>query len=189
MRFEHTSRGVAALAMAVAIGLLSAVDAAAACLGDPRGQGPAGRVVIVPGKTALAAQPSVAARGSVVGLWMTDLLLGDGPDRYDRAFQQFHDGGTETMLSNSLPPSLGNVCLGIWRAVGPHTYEVKHVAWNWNPDGSLAGTFLLVIRLDVEDGGTSYAGSWSADSFDTSDQLIPELHAEGIARARRITFE
>lgn len=104
-------------------------------------------------------------------------------------FQQYHQGGTETSLSNGLPPVLGNVCLGIWKATGPRTVAVKHVAWNWNADGTLAGTFELHFDVAIDPEGVSLEGSWSAKNYDREGNHLPELDAEGIVRGARITID
>jgi hypothetical protein len=126
---------------------------------------------------------------SIVGMWLTEYLIGDGPVLFDQAFQQFHSGGTEMMLSNAVPPALGNVCLGVWKAVGPRAVQLRHLAWNWDADGRLLGTFVLLATIDLERGGGQYSGTWTADSYDPSGTLLPELHAEGIVRASRITAD
>jgi hypothetical protein len=93
------------------------------------------------------------------------------------------------MLSNGLPPALGNVCLGVWKQTGPRTSKLKHMAWNWTEDGKLAGTFVMLVELRVDRRGTSYVGSWKADSYDLSNEVIPDLHAEGVVRGTRIGVE
>lgn len=124
------------------------------------------------------------AGGTIVGLFKTQFLIGDGPDLYDEAFQQFHSGGTEMMLSRGLPPVLGNVCVGIWKQTGPRTFKLKHTAWNWNPDNSFAGTFILEATIRLSRAG--FTGTWKADSFDTAGDVIPSQHFEGTLRATRI---
>jgi hypothetical protein len=126
---------------------------------------------------------------AVVGLWNAEFFLGHGPDRYDQTFQQFHAGGTELMLSNGLPPVLGNVCVGLWKNAGGRTVKVKHMAWNWEASGAFAGTFVMEIELRVSRDGRSYTGTWTADSFDLNGAIIPAMHAEGVARARRIRID
>lgn len=126
---------------------------------------------------------------SLVGLWNSEFLLGDGPARYDQTFQIIHADGTEMMVSNGLPPSLGNVCVGIWKQVAPRTFKFKHMTWNWDGSGGFAGTFLMTVTVRLDRRGGSYAGTWSADSFDTSGELIPGLHAEGVARGTRIGLD
>jgi hypothetical protein len=126
---------------------------------------------------------------SIVGLWNSEFLLGDGPARYDQTFQIIHADGTEMMVSNGLPPALGNVCVWIWQQVSPRTFKVKHMTWNWDGNGGLAGTFLMTVTLRLDRRGTSYTGSWSANSYNPDGELIPELHAEGTARGIRIGLE
>jgi hypothetical protein len=92
------------------------------------------------------------------------------------------------MVSNGLPPAPGNVCVGIWKQVAPRTFKLKHMTWNWDANGGFAGTFLLDVTLRLDRRGNSYMGTWVADSYDPDGTIIPELHAEGIARGTRISL-
>src|SRR5262245_2223736 len=142
------------LLTAMAITLVTTVfagDAGAACFAAPGNPTPSARPVLFPANGQAKALFSAAAQGqsgsslsashSVVGMWLTEFLIGNGPNRYDQTFQQFHDDGTELMISNGLPPSLGNVCIGVWKNVAPRSFHLRHMTWNWNPDGTFAGTF------------------------------------------------
>ena len=122
-------------------------------------------------------------------MWKVRYVIGDGPDLFDEAFQQFHAGGTETMLSNILPPALGNVCLGVWKQIGPRTFKLTHRGWNWNTDGTLFGTFLLDVTLRLDRNAENYTATWVSDSLDLDGIVIPELHFEGTARAQRIAVD
>ena len=62
------------------------------------------------------------------------------------------------------------------------------MAWNWEANGTLAGTFILDVELRVSRDGDSFAGTWTTDSYDPQGTLIPALHAEGVARGRRIAI-
>jgi hypothetical protein len=93
------------------------------------------------------------------------------------------------MLSNGLPPVLGNVCVGVWKAAGPAAYKLRHMAWNWTEDGSFAGTFVMLVEVTVDPGSRTFRGTWTADSYDPDGTLIEDLHAEGIVEARRVTVE
>jgi hypothetical protein len=42
----------------------------------------------------------------------------------------------------------------------------------------------VVLKLDLR--GNAYAGTYVSDSFDLSNKVIPELHAEGIVKGTRI---
>lgn len=181
---------VATLATVALGAAVFAGDAAAACV-TPGRQTPA---TIRPGGNAMgfalpAGAAQAAARGAIVGLWNTQFLLDDEQTVYDHAFQQFHGDGTELMLSNGLPPALGNVCIGVWERTGAGRVKLRHVAWNWNEDGSLAGTFVLVLQLQLDARGHAFEGRWEADNFDLDGNVIPELHFEGIARGTRITVD
>jgi hypothetical protein len=168
-------------------------DARAACFA------PGARTPLPTGKAQFAATAAAAAAAaadddsnpaaSVAGLWNTIYFIGNGHDVYDQAYQQFHADGNENMLSRGLPPVLGNVCLGVWKRVGPRTFKVRHVAWNWNLDGTFAGTFEMEVTLRVNRKATSYTGAWVADNFNVSGAAIPDLHFEGIAQATRITVD
>jgi len=135
-----------------------------------------------------AAQLSSDDTDSIVGMWNAEFLIGDGPARYDQSFQQFHSDGTEIMISNGLPPALGNVCVGVWKK-DDRTVKLRHMTWNWDVNGNLTGTFVMVVTLRVDRRGNSFRGTWSADSYDLSNNVIPELHAEGVVRATRVTVD
>ena len=126
---------------------------------------------------------------SVVGLWRVAFFVGDGPDVAYEGFQQWHAGGTETMVDNGVPPSFGNVCVGVWKQSGPRTFKLRHVTFNWDADGKSTGTFQVLITVRLNRSGNEYSGSYAADSFDLQGNVIPELHAEGRLQGRRISIE
>jgi hypothetical protein len=180
---------IAALAL-MTLTIVFARDAQAACFTTPV------KHALVASPVRFAAQPVAAALddqqgdgGSIVGLWHSVFLLGDGPDRYDETFQQFHADGTEMMLSNGLPPVLGNVCVGVWKPTGARTFRLRHMAWNWDADGHFVGTFAMLVTLRIDRQSNTLSGTWVADSFDPSGTLIPEAHAEGTMRGARITVD
>jgi hypothetical protein len=124
----------------------------------------------------------------IVGLWHTILYFGNGPEIFDESFEQWHSDGTELNLDNAVPPALGNVCMGVWKQVGK-TIKLRHVAWNFNANGTLAGTFLLTMTVSVGPGNRTFTGTYVTDSFDLNGTVIPSLHAEGAVRAQRITVD
>ena len=132
---------------------------------------------------------------SLVGMWHTKLLLGgsSGPV-YDEAFEHFHGDGTHMLVSNGLPPALGNVCIGVYKRTGPRTYKLRHMTWNWSPEmneawgvqGTPAGRFELNMTLRLDESGNSYRGVWTVKNFDTDGNHIPGLDAEGVVRGTRL---
>lgn len=140
---------------------------------------------------------SGAGSGSVVGMWHAILRIGDssGPV-YDEVFQQFHSDGTEMIVSNGLPPALGNVCIGVWKRTESGAYKLSHMTWNWSPEdggfgvpGTFAGHFELKVRLRLNDSGNGYRGTWRAKNFDAAGNHLPELDAEGVVTGKRITVD
>jgi hypothetical protein len=126
---------------------------------------------------------------SIVGLWRVAFFVGDGPDVAYEGFQQWHAGGTETMVDNGVPPSFGNVCVGVWKQAGSRTFRLRHVTFNWDENGRSTGTFQVLITVRLNASGTGYSGTYSADSFDLQGNVIPELHAEGRLRGLRLVVE
>ena len=133
--------------------------------------------------------PGIGSNGSIVGLWNTTFLLGNGPAIWDQGFEQWHSDGTELNVDNAVPPSLGNVCVGVYKQSGPRTYKLRHVTWNWDLSGNLTGTFLLLMTVTVSPNGDTFTGSYVSDSFDLNGQVIPALHAEGVVNGKRITVD
>jgi hypothetical protein len=144
--------------------------------------------------TGNAVADSGDAKASVVGMWHAVLRLGSNGPVYDEILEQFHADGTELLVSNGLPPALGNVCVGVWRQVGPRTYKLKHMTWNWSSDqneafgvqGMFSGHFELEMTLRLDERGREFTGAWSARNFDTSGEHIPALDARGVVNATRI---
>jgi hypothetical protein len=182
-----TALTVAALMLTVASG------SEAACMSPNRTQGlPSIGALFaspaLPGADGALTAESEGKGGSIVGLWQTTFLFGDGPTVYDEAYEIWHGDGTELAIDNAVPPSLGNVCVGVWRQEG-RSIKLRHVTWNWNPDGTKAGTFLLLATLTVGSKGHTFSGHYVTDSFDVDGNVIPELHAEGVVQGRRITVD
>lgn len=120
-----------------------------------------------------AAQGGNSGGGPLVGLWHTVLTAFPGtPDEFvfDIGFQQFHDDGTELMISGGVPPTIGNVCIGAWERGAGGVVHLRHVTWNWAGDEVLGdpptGYFLLEVTLRTNSRGTAYSGTWKTASYD-----------------------
>ena len=124
----------------------------------------------------------------IVGMWFSEFRL-TGGGLWDQGFELFHADGTELSVDNGLPPSLGNVCIGVWKGAGHRTIKLRHMTWNWNPDGTPAGTFLLLVTATLSKDGNVYEGTFVSDSYDTAGVVIPILHAEGTVRGTRIEVD
>jgi hypothetical protein len=187
IQFHRVAAPLVLLIVTLCPGLVA--RASAACFSTPSQTPFAAPRALFSAQAAAKADNRDDQVASIVGLWNSEFLLGDGPARYDQTFQIIHADGTEMMVSNGLPPSLGNVCVGIWKQVAPRTFKLKHMTWNWDGNGGFAGTFLMTVTLRLDRRGQRYTGEWAADSFDMGGQLIPELHAEGVARGTRIGLD
>ena len=160
------SRNLTASHRATLMTALSVVTLCTALAGDAQAScfTTGGKNPLSSGKTQFTAAAAAAAfdddsgSASIVGMWNTEYLVGNGPDLFDESFQQFHSDGTEMMLSRGLPPVLGNVCVGVWKQAGREV-KLKHMAWNWNADGSFAGTFIMEVTLTVNRHGTRFTGT------------------------------
>jgi hypothetical protein len=134
---------------------------------------------------------------SVVGMWHATLRIGDEDGLvFDEVLEQFHSDGTELLISQGLPPALGNVCIGIWKRIGARTYKLRHMTWNWSPPdggfgvpGTFAGHFELNVTLRLNPQGTRFTGTWTAQNFDPQGEHIPALDAEGVVTAVRLTVD
>src|SRR6187397_1262419 len=144
------SRSLAVVVVAVATLAASALDARANCfttppklpIAQPRLQAQAQRTVAAQA-TSQAADTSAAGR-QIVGMRASEFVANtpQGPKLWDQGFELFHEDGTEVAIDNAVPPSLGNVCVGVWKSAGPRTIKLRHMAFNWNLDGTPAGRSL-----------------------------------------------
>lgn len=164
-------------------------EAAAGCfnppvVGYPAKLGMAG----LPTKPAAAPAPATAQSGSIVGLWQS-VFTATTPfeGTYDFGFQQFHDDGTELMISGGVPPSIGNVCIGAWSHRAGALIKLRHVTWNWRggePAQDLGeaptGYFLLLVELRVNSRGSAYSGAWRSASYDLDVEMPVEIE-QGVA--------
>jgi hypothetical protein len=125
---------------------------------------------------------------SIVGMWAVNFLDGTGA-LWDQGFELFHADGTEVNLDNGLPPSMGNVCVGVWKLVAPRTIKLRHHAWNWNPDGSRNGSFMLVMVVKLDHRGRAFTGTFTADNFDNDGHILLETRVTGHVEATRITVD
>lgn len=176
---------------AVTMVLAAAPRGEAACITPDKTANSIASRVTAPKALAAAqgvARGADAADPSIVGFWLTTFYIGETTDVWDQAFELWHGDGTELAVDNAVPPLLGNVCVGVWKQIG-RTIRLKHFTWNWNPDGTKAGIFMLEMSVTVDHGGQTFSGTYVSDSFDVNGVRIPELHADGVVRGQRITVD
>jgi hypothetical protein len=120
-----------------------------------------------------AVQNGNQGSGPITGLWQNVFLAFPNTQDefiFDFGFQQFHTDGTELMISGGVPPTIGNVCIGVWERGAGGVITLRHVTWNWAGDEVLGdpptGYFHLIVVLRTNDQGTAYTGTWRAASYD-----------------------
>jgi hypothetical protein len=136
-----------------------------------------------PGADNSASTPTIAGMFSVL------LYNGAGPGLYDQQFDQWYEDGHEVSLSNSVPPALGNICLGIWKKTGPKSFKLRHWAWNFDNLGNTVGTFILIENITLNDKGNGYTGTYVADSYDLNGNLLEDFHATGQLVGTRLSVD
>jgi hypothetical protein len=133
--------------------------------------------------------PDTAATPTIAGMFSVVLYNGNGPGIYDQQFDSWFADGHEVSLSNSVPPALGNICLGIWEKTGPKSYKLRHWAWNFDNLGNTVGTFVLVENITLNDKGNGYTGTYVADSYDLNGVILNDLHAAGTVVGSRLNVD
>lgn len=169
------------VAVAAAV-MFAPVSARAAC-SDPRNFPLQSVQAVQPGEPT-SAVPSAAANLSIVGLW--HVIYTSQGQLFLETLDQWHSDGTEFEMANAAP-GLGNVCVGVWKQVGPVTVKLNHIGWNFNPDGSSAGYFTLTEVNTISQNGNSYHGTFTFKVFDVNGNLVPGSEISGRMTASRIT--
>jgi hypothetical protein len=146
--------------------------------------------------------------GGIVGLWSVS-FVSDGTAHpipipagavVDFGTVQWHDDGTELMVSGGRPPSTGDVCMGVWEQTGPFTYKLKHVALAWissdtpPPQGPVSPAVFVgpaIIRALVtlsHHPQNTYQGTFTIDQYATDGTTLLE-HIGGTVSGTRITVD
>ena len=152
-------------------------------------------------------QPSVPNTG-IVGLWTVSFVSDGVPPNpvpagveTDFGTVQWHDDGTELMISGGRPPSTGDVCMGVWEQIGPFTYKLKHIALAWissdtppsmgGPGPSPAqflGPAIIQEVVTLAKSRASYQGSFTIDQYN-SDESMVLVHISGTVTGARVTVD
>ena len=148
--------------------------------------------------TALLTQAAETREG-IVGMWHVTFTAegnGEGPPNgtpIDNALIIWHSDGTEIMTSMR-PPQDGDICMGVWKKVGPGQYRVNHIAWFGNDTtnapsgiGNPAGPTRIIEAITVSADGTCLTGSFSLRATDTTGKTTAVIL--GTMTGTRVTIE
>jgi hypothetical protein len=167
--------------------LLTAVNARAACGSFV---GPHAVAPVMP----LLAQAEASGedfRGahadSIVGLWAVVYTAGGAT--FNETLDQWHSDGTE--FENAyLAPEQGNICFGVWKAVGRRAVRLHHIGWTFDPTSNTNtanGTFTVDETNTVSADGKTYTGTFTFKTFDLKGN--PGADVTGTIAATRITVD
>ena len=206
------SRSLSVALFAVAALAASAIDAAATCMAPPSSKLSAAtgaakflRPGTAPALAAAAQSANSNGGGSIVGLWQEVFTALPGPNNpeafiFDFGFQQFHTDGTELNSSGGVPPTIGNICIGVWERGAGGVIKLRHVGWNFAGNEVLGdlptGYFYLEVTLRTNSQGTAYSGTWTAASYDLGAGPLgsggppqPGTEFSGTIQAARISVQ
>ena len=123
---------------------------------------------------------------SIVGLWRFEVRVDAATvsrnrlptDLFDWGLATWHDDGTEIQFSAARPPSAGDVCMGVWRKVGPNKYYLNHLAFGLSPpqlgaSGTLVGPASIQMTVTVDPSGNSYTGRFKLTQYVASPSGVP----------------
>ena len=121
---------------------------------------------------------------SVVGLWHLRFVVGD--QTIQEAYQIWNQGGTEVHNPN-VDPRTGNVCLGVWKTVGKHSYQLAHRVWIYDNQGNFGGTIHLSETIALGSKGQTHNGTFALDFYDPSGTF--QFEVAGNVIAERISVD
>jgi hypothetical protein len=142
---------------------------------------------------------------AIVGMWSFQLagVTGLPPGVpigavVDDGYAQWHSDGTEIQNSGVHAPNTSNFCLGVWKQVGPLTYQLKHFPLAWDPtanagSGSPANAIELSETVHLID-GNHMAGTftlkvyvWTSTGSLNAASPTPVATITGNVTATRVT--
>ena len=132
---------------------------------------------------------------SIVGMWRFQLVAPNGAV-VNFGCAQWHSDGTEIQNSGLHAPITSNFCLGVWKQVGPGTYQLNHFPLAWDVTGqSPANAIQLTEKVKLADEDhltgtfTLKVYVWtSTDSLDVAPSM-PVATVTGTITATRVTID
>ena len=132
---------------------------------------------------------------TMIGMWHVRFIAeGNGPGlppdgtQVDNAMSHWHVDGTEVTVS-SRPPQTGDVCLGVWREVGPRHYELNHFGISFDPStdpNTPQGFANIRQNIFLNPDGRTFKGRFVFDQYDATGGLLFEI--KGNLIGTRITL-
>jgi hypothetical protein len=144
---------------------------------------------------------------AIVGMWRFQLagFTGLPPGApagtvVDDGYAQWHSDGTEIQNSGVHAPNTSNFCLGVWKQIGPLTYQLKHLPLAWDPtanggSGSPANAIELSETVHLIDGNhmtgtfTLKVYVWTSMSSLNAASAAPVATITGNVTATRVTID
>jgi hypothetical protein len=130
----------------------------------------------------------------IVGMWRFQLVAPNGAV-VDDGYAQWHSDGTEIQNSGLHAPITSNFCLGVWKQVGPRTYQLNHFPLAWEATGQSPANAIQItetVKLTDENHMTGtftlkvYVWT-STDSLDVAPST-PVATVTGTITATRVTI-
>ena len=137
---------------------------------------------------------------AIVGLWEVEFTAKGNtngiPDGalIDFGTAQWHEDGTEIMISGGRNPSDGDVCMGVWQQVGRSTFALTHVALAYHA-GAYVGPAKITERVTVDPSGESFHGSFTITQYSTTASpgaefnesvVVPPTPIRGVITGTRV---
>lgn len=166
--------------LAVSVVAFGAAPAHASC-------GAPGNNSYNPSKFPMTAQRDPGS-ASIVGMWHVTYTVGDTSNVFNETLDQWHSDGTE-FENADLSPLGGNICMGVWKPVGPRTVRLHHIGLTFSADGlDATGSFTLDEINTISANGKAYTGSFTFKTYNT-DGDYSGTTVTGKIHATRITVE
>ena len=121
---------------------------------------------------ALTVAPAAfSAQPTIQGAWDTRVTSTDcngnilGESRF---FDTFHQGGTATGIGDDSPAP----AIGTWHRTGMRTFNSTYYGFNFNPDGSFAGTVIIARKIQLSADANSFTSIGTLAVYDTDGNLV-----------------
>ena len=117
---------------------------------------------------------------AIIGMWRFKMVTAapNGTSALvDDGYAQWHSDGTEIQNSGLHAPKTSNFCLGVWKQIGPATYQLNHFPLAWDPTGdNPANPIQLTMKVKLTD-NDHYTGSFTLKVYNWDGEEL--THASG----------